>query len=126
MEEGVQVMPTVKKLYEIWRSQPDNQARNRLVAEVLGIETQENGAIPDYCDNPNDAEKAVVKAWGSVEEETAPRYNCLIGETAQQGKKQCVIEWWPDDNTHIVTPRFETESEAKAFAAYLFATLEAE
>ena len=114
-------MPTVKEVYEIWCSQPDNLARNRLLVRALGGEGQE---VPAYCDRLEDADKAIAQAWGGVEEESAPRYNCLIGETADEGKKKCVIEWWPDDDTHIVTPRFETESEAKAFAAYLFATLE--
>ncbi len=117
-------MSTVDKYYEIWRSQPDNAARNLLLEEVLGGGGVQANRVPDYCGNLDDAEKAVSLAWGNVEEETAPRYNCLIEGTAHEGRKQCVIEWWPDDDTHIVTPRFEEESEAKAFAAYLFASLE--
>lgn len=117
-------MPTVKELYETWCAQPDNQARNKLLLYALGANVNGISEIPEYCDSLKDANQAVSKAWGNVEEESAPRYSCQIGETAEEGKRECVVEWWPDDDTHIVTPRFATEAEAKAFAAYLFASLE--
>ena len=119
-------MATVEQFYQTWSAQSDNQARNRLLAGVLGGKTNEAVNIPDYCGNLKVANEAISKAWGNIEEETAPRYNCLVGETAQEGKKKCFVEWWPDDNTHIVTPRFDTEAEAKAFAAYVFASFELE
>lgn len=117
-------MPITKKLYDKWQAQPDNQTRNRLLADALGVDYTVIGEIPEYCDNLAAADKAILQAWGSIEEETAPRYTCLESETADEGRKKCLVEWWPDDDTHIVTPRFSTEAEAKAFAAYLFATLE--
>jgi hypothetical protein len=119
-------MTTISKLYEKWCAQPDHGARDRLLSQVLVGDGNSAGEPLAYCSNLEDANKAVNQAWGGVEEETAPRYTCLVDETAEEGRKKCVVEWWPDDNTHIATPRFETEAEAKAFAAYVFASLEAE
>ena len=119
-------MLKVQEYYKIWSSQPDDQAKNRLLAKVLSVGPFDESQIPSYCETLKDADQAILSAWGTVEEETAPRFSCLIGETADENKKKCIVEWWPDDNTHIVTPRFETESEAKAFAAFLFSSLEAE
>ncbi len=117
------MLPVVKKFYEVWCSQADNAGRNRLLAKALGQRVAAGEQAPAYCDDPNESERAINLAWGNVEEESVPRYNCQISETADQSRRRCVVEWWPDDDTHIMTPRFETESEAKAFAAYVFSLL---
>jgi hypothetical protein len=119
-------MLNVENLYRTWKDQPDIRSRDRLVAEAIaGGSLPPEAPIPHYASDRHLAGKAMDDAWRHREEE-APVRVCgrAVPSNDRAGHTDCHVEWWSEEQGHTVTPRFPTESEARAFAAFAFARLE--
>lgn len=121
-------------LAEIWQSAGPRE-RELLVARALGarvvreepcvVQWPQGGeeALPPVLTSLTHAQKAMDRAWAMMEESAPLRVSCTVKRAADGKCHNCLVEWWFDDDTHIVTPNFATETESRAFAAYVFATL---
>ncbi|MBF0369014.1 MAG: hypothetical protein HQL52_06095 [Magnetococcales bacterium] len=117
-------MASIESLFAHWNSLEDLRAKDRLLAKLL--DGTADGEPPHYCTDLAKAQEAMDQAWAFVEEAAPIRVSCHIRGNAQGGGQNCHVEWWPDDDTHLVTPTFSTEAESRAFAAFVFASLEAD
>jgi len=136
------VKQKIEALYDEWQAAGDPHTRDRMVAEALGGEVVERGGeiqvrwhhegvppeepLPAYTTNLNDAARAMDQAWESVEEFAPVQLHCRRDPDHPHRRGDCVVEWWPDEESHVATPHFPTEAESRAFAAFAFARLQRE
>ncbi|HBB40307.1 MAG: hypothetical protein COW73_03155 [Nitrospirae bacterium CG18_big_fil_WC_8_21_14_2_50_70_55] len=129
----------IKVLYDEWQRGGGLRTRDRLVATALGGEVVEAGGaprvrwhheglvpeeeLPTYTTNLNDAARAMDQAWEGVEEAAPVRILCQRDPNHPRQRGDCLVEWWPDEENHVATPRFASEAEGRAFAAFAFARL---
>ncbi|MBF0187158.1 MAG: hypothetical protein HQL50_04460 [Magnetococcales bacterium] len=111
-------MERLDSLYDRWRQIGDLRCRDKALASLLGGSLGKTGKIPRFCSRTSDAQRAMDRAWAHLEENAPYRVSC-----SDSGRK-CRVEWWPDEDEHLVTPLFSTEAESRAFAAFAFTMLE--
>ncbi|RMF86074.1 MAG: hypothetical protein D6739_03685 [Nitrospirae bacterium] len=130
----------IEALYEEWQQATGPRERDRMVAEALGGEvfaTPEGlrvrwhheglpaeEPLPEYTTHLTAAARAMDQAWDLVEEFAPVRIHCRRDPNHPTQRGDCVVEWWPDEESHVATPRFPTEAESRAFAAFAFARLQ--
>lgn len=138
-------MPTIEELHAQWRELGSDREKDRAVARALGgkiLATKKGGKggkngkgervrfgkkvepLPHYVSNLADAQRAMDQAWMLMEESAPVRLVCHVAPRGGKGGRECRVEWWPDDGSHVVTPTFERESESRAFAVFAFAVQE--
>jgi len=135
------VKQKIDALFEEWQQAADPRMRDQILAEALGGEVTHNGEplvrwhhegrpesepLPPYTTNLNAATQAMNQAWDALEEIAPHKIHCQRDPAHPHQRGDCFIEWWPDEETHVFTPRFSAESEARAFAAFAFARLQRE
>ena len=131
----------IDALYSEWQEAGSPRARDRLLAAALGGEVTGDGdphvqwhhrgrperePLPPYTTNLNVAAQAMDQAWETLEEFAPHQIHCQRDPDNPTQRGDCFVEWWPDEETHVFTPRFPTEAETRAFAAFAFARLQRE
>ncbi|MBF0285126.1 MAG: hypothetical protein HQL51_11785 [Magnetococcales bacterium] len=117
-------MPTVEELHARWQAVEEPRERDKLVARALG-EKNGKGKTPHYVSDLLEAQRAMDKAWRAMEEAAPARIVCQVARGTGRKERHCHVEWWPDDGSHVATPTFASEAESRAFAAFVFASLQA-
>ncbi|MBF0611392.1 MAG: hypothetical protein G8345_08645 [Magnetococcales bacterium] len=113
---------TMAALHQQWLQTNSSQEKDDLVAWALGT-AQPDQPPPPYSTDLIYAQQAMDRAWILMEETAPVRISCNLSNAGPQGHRQCYVEWWPADGSHVLTPCFTTEAESRAFAAFVFAKL---
>ncbi|MBF0620911.1 MAG: hypothetical protein HQL54_03185 [Magnetococcales bacterium] len=111
-------MTSIQSLFDTWRGQPDAVHRDQLVAFALHYDNSDH--LPHYSTDMKASLSAMSEAWGVMEEHAPAQVICSSDHSG------CRVEWWMDEGDHLITPTFSSEAESRAFAAFAFASIEAD